>query len=388
MAVGTRYPPEWRTFRDPQTGRAVTQLTDSAAEDYHLYFYNPAVTPDGAHLIFFSERTGLSNLFRLDLRTGEVVQLTDAQPARAEYWPFTEAVRGAGACLAAIGSGGRELFYFEGVTLWAVEIESLRARQLLAVAEDRRPSMLHADARGQTLVFATWDEALFMERSRRAYAGERFPDERFFQETTSTIVRVEAATGRAEEVWRVENFWINHVLVNPHDRDLIEFCHEYSPQPDRMWLLNAATGACAPVPGQGREEWYQHEFWSADGRRIFFHGGRAGDEAHGFCGWCSPDGAEYQRYEHRTPGRAYAHYNLHPDGHTMVADGEAQPGCISKVRLEDGRQHFEVLCRHDSYRFGDDQRCHPHPSFTPDGRRLVFTSNRTGTSNVYMTDWE
>ncbi|MGQ0604037.1 MAG: oligogalacturonate lyase family protein, partial [Anaerolineales bacterium] len=209
----------------------------------------------------------------------------------------------------------------------------------------------------------------------------------FFQETTSTIIRIDTATGRAEEILRQERFWINHVLINPHDRDLILFCHEYSGTPDRMWLLNATTGAFAPLPGQGEDEWYQHEFWSVDGRRVCFHGGPLDDETQGFCGWCSPDGAQYHKFQHVTPGRAYAHYNLHPDGMTMVTDGEAQPGCISKVHLKDGRQEFEVLCRHDSYRFGDDQRCHPHPSFIPDGSQVVFTSNQSGTSNLYLTDW-
>lgn len=388
MTIGAVFPPEWRTYRDPQTGRAVTQLTDSPAEDYHLYFYNPSVTPDGRYLIFFSERTGLSNLFRLALESGEIVQLTEAAPARAEYWPFTTAVRGAGACLAALGSGGREVFYFVGRELWAAGVETLEPRLVLTVPEGRRPSMLHADAAGATLVFATWDEALFAERARRAYAGETFPDESFFQETASTILRVEAATGQVEEILRRERFWINHVLVHPFDRDQILFCHEYSPQPDRMWRLDAASGACAPIPGQLPGEWIEHEFWSADGRRVCFHGGRSDDGAHGFCGWCSPDGAAYRKFEHVTPGRAYGHYNLHPAGETMVTDGEARPGCISKVHLENGRQVYDVLCRHDSYRLGDDQRCHPHPSFTPDGRRVVFTSNRTGTSNVYLTEWD
>ncbi len=388
MTVGTRYPSERRSYRDSQTGRQVTQLTDSLAEDYHLYFYNPSVTPDGRYLIFFSERTGLSNLFRLQLESGEIVQMTDTRPTRAEYWPFTEAVRGAGACLAAIGSCGREIFYFEGPELWAVEIESLRARQLLTLPVDRRPSILHANADGTTLVFATWDEALFLAGSRRAYAGESFAvDDPFYHATTSTIIRVDAATGRAEEILRQEKFWINHVLINPYDPDLILFCHEYSRLPDRMWLLNAGTGHFVPLLGQGEDEWYQHEFWSADGQRVCFHGGSETDESSGFCGWCSPDGTQYHKFHHNTPGRAYAHYNLHPDGTTMVTDGEAQPGCISKVQLMDGRQVFDVLCRHDSYRFGDDQRCHPHPSFTPDGRQVVFTSNQSGTSNVYITDW-
>jgi oligogalacturonide lyase len=383
--VGTRYPPEWRTYTDPETGRMVTQLTDSGAEDYHLYFYNPTVTADGRYLAFYSERTGISNLFRLDLATGEIVQLTDAPPERAEYWPFTAAVRGVGSCLAALGGG--EAFYFAGNDLYGVEIESLRRRHLLSVPSDRRPSMLNANVAGDTLVFATWDEALFAERSQRGYALELLPNELFFQETTSTIMRVAAATGQAEEVLRREKFWINHVLVHPHNRDLIEFCHEYSPQPDRMWRLDARTGEYGPIPGQGAGEWYEHEFWNAAGDRIYFHGGSQADDAHGFCGWCAPDGSRYEHFHHRTPGRVYSHYNLHPNG-DMVTDGEARPGCILRVRLRDGAQAFEVLCRHDSYRFGDDQRCHPHPSFTPNGRQVIFTSNRAGSSNVYRVDWD
>ena len=227
-----------------------------------------------------------------------------------------------------------------------------------------------------------------MERSQRAYAGEQFPDDHFFQETTSTIVRVEALTGQAEEVLCQEKFWINHVHLNPQDRNLILFCHEYSELPDRMWLLNIQNVQCEPVPGQGTDEWYQHEFWSRDGARICFHGGLSSDNTLGFCGWCAPDGTNYTKAYHDTSGRAYAHYNLHTDGETMVTDGEARPGCISKVHLQDCCQVFEVLCRHDSYTYGDDQRCHPHPSFTPDGRQVIFSSNRTGSSNVYITDWD
>ena len=388
MTVGQTYAPEWREYQDPLTGRRVRQLTDSPAEDYHLYFYNPTVTPNGRYLIFLSERTGASDLFRMDLTSGEIVQLTDAWPVRAEYWPFTEAIKGVGSCLPAIGNQGQEVFYFEGADLFAVEIESLKQRQLLSLPADRRPSMLQANARGDTLVFATWDEELFMERSQRAYAGESFPDERFFQETTSTIMRLQAESGQAEEVLRKENFWINHVHLNPLQRDLILFCHEYSELPDRMWLLDTDSQRCEPIPGQGPDEWYQHEFWNRAGTRVCFHGGLLRDNTRGFCGWCSPDGTGYYKAYHTTSGRAYAHYNLHPDEQTMITDGEARPGCISKVNLRDGCQEFEILCRHDSYTFGDDQRCHPHPSFTPDGRQVIFTSNRTGSSNVYLTDWE
>jgi oligogalacturonide lyase len=387
MTAGQIYPPEWHDYADPLTGRRVRQLTNSSSEDYHLYFYNLSVTPDGKYLIFLSERTGLSNLFRLDFATGEITQLTDARPVRAEYWPFTEAIQGVGSCLPAIGNRGKEAFYFEGTELFAVDIENAKQRHLLSLPSERRPSMLQANASGDTLVFATWDESLFMKRSQRAYGGEKFPDEQFFQETTSTILRVDALTGKSEQVLCKEKFWINHVHLNPHDRDLILFCHEYSSLPDRMWLLDLATHKCDPIPGQGADEWYEHEFWSADGKQICFHGGSRRDSTSGFCGWCSREGTAYVKAYHSTSGRAYAHYNLHPNGQTMVTDGEARPGCISKVQLREGKQLFEILCRHDSYTFGDDQRCHPHPSFMPGGGQVIFTSNRTGTSNVYLTDW-
>jgi Tol biopolymer transport system component len=29
-----------------------------------------------------------------------------------------------------------------------------------------------------------------------------------------------------------------------------------------------------------------------------------------------------------------------------------------------------------------------NPSVTPDGSQVIFTSNRTGASNVYLTDWD
>jgi oligogalacturonide lyase len=386
MSVGQVYPPEWKAYTDAMTGRHVTQLTDSPAEDYQLYFYNPSVTRDNRFLIFISERTGISNLFRLDFNTGEIVQLTDVAPARADYFPFTyKPIVGVGACLPALGA--REIFYLGGNELFGTDVETFETRHLLHVPDERRPSILHADAAGTTLVLATWDEELFAQNAPRLYAGEIAWDDPFHQATSSTIIRLDTATGRCDEIFRREQFWVNHVLIHPTKRDLILFCHEYSDAPDRMWLLNVATSESAPIAGQSADEWYQHEFWSGDGTRICFHGGAVNDDEIGFCGWYELATGRYEKFFHRTRGRAYAHYNLHHDGKTMVTDGEAHPGCISRVVLQNGAQSFEPLCRHDSYKFGDDQRCHPHPSFTPDGTRVIFTSNSTGTSNVYMTDW-
>ncbi len=387
MPVGDRFAPEWQWQVDAQTGRPVQQLT-SVGSNYHLYFYNPSVTPDGRSLIFYSDRTGLNNLFRLDLASGAIVQLTDAAPARADYWPFTPPILGAGACLAAVGDAGQSVYYFEGHALYGVHLETFQRRLVLTLPPDRRPSILHADAAGRTLVFATWDETLFDGYARRAFAGERFANQDFLQAGASTIVLVSTETGAAEEVLRRDGFWINHVLLHPTQPHLILFCHEFTNDPDRMWLLNTLTGECAVVPGQAPDEWYQHEFWSTDGGRICFHGGWNDEPDRAFCGWYSLADGRMERFVHRTPGRGYAHYNLHPGGQDMVSDGEANPGCLSRIHLCEGRQVFEVLCRHDSYEPEEDQRAHPHPSFSPDGRQVIFTANHGGQSNVYRVSWD
>ena len=107
-------------------------------------------------------------------------------------------------------------------------------------------------------------------------------------------------------------------------------------------LLDTRTGQCGVVPGQSPDEWYEHEFWSADGTRVCFHGGWHNQPERAFCGWYEPDSGRRQTFVHVTPGRGYAHYNLHPGGRAMVTDGEAHPGCISKVHLRAGQQVFEV----------------------------------------------
>lgn len=143
------------------------QLT-ATGNNCHLYYYNPSVTPDGRFLVFYSERTGRNNLFRLDLDSGEIVELTDAADVRTEGWPFTPPMRGLGACLACLGDGGRQVYYFEGNDLYAVDLERLERTHRLTLPPDRRPLVLNADAAGTTLAFATWDEALFYQRSQRA----------------------------------------------------------------------------------------------------------------------------------------------------------------------------------------------------------------------------
>ena len=57
----------------------------------------------------------------------------------------------------------------------------------------------------------------------------------------------------------------------------------------------------------------------------------------------------------------------------LVADGEA-PGWATMVEEESTETAYGP------------QWSHPHPSFSPDGQRVAFTSDMTGRPQVYVVD--
>ncbi|MCX8089094.1 MAG: hypothetical protein N3C58_07440, partial [Meiothermus ruber] len=75
-----------RQFRDPRTGRLITQLTDRG-NNVHLYFTENAFDLTRPEIIFRSDRAAKQeraphenphyNLFRLNYLTGAITQLTD-----------------------------------------------------------------------------------------------------------------------------------------------------------------------------------------------------------------------------------------------------------------------------------------------------------------------
>ncbi|NDK14149.1 MAG: oligogalacturonide lyase, partial [Armatimonadetes bacterium] len=85
MTVGTVTPPEWRELTDPVSGVRLRQLTSYKTNSHHLYFTNPGWYAGGRKLLFGSERYNRSNLYGIDLESGEITQVTDLEsPAKRE----------------------------------------------------------------------------------------------------------------------------------------------------------------------------------------------------------------------------------------------------------------------------------------------------------------
>jgi oligogalacturonide lyase len=68
---------------------------------------------------------------------------------------------------------------------------------------------------------------------------------------------------------------------------------------------------------------------------------------------------------------------------------ETMANNIPNLYLIDPRaKSEEILCRHGSSfkPYGNAQDCHPHPSFTPDSKAVVFCSDREGRPAVYIVE--
>ena len=81
---GQSYPDERRKYTDSKGGKTVWQLTNNppGRKASYSYYNVPKVTPDERWAIYSSDRyspsPGQYNLFKMDLRTGESVQLTES----------------------------------------------------------------------------------------------------------------------------------------------------------------------------------------------------------------------------------------------------------------------------------------------------------------------
>ena len=77
--IGKIYPSEKRTFIDSVSGHRVTQLTDQGI-NVHMYFTDNSFDLSGREIYFVSDRgheRGHFNIFRMNLDSGEMIQLTD-----------------------------------------------------------------------------------------------------------------------------------------------------------------------------------------------------------------------------------------------------------------------------------------------------------------------
>jgi oligogalacturonide lyase len=209
------------------------------------------------------------------------------------------------------------------------------------------------------------------------FAGNRRLQEICDAKPLSQILRIPVSGGTAEVIWEERNF-IAHVNASPTDPDLLTFCHEghWNMVDHRLWLARISTGEVRKLHPCGEQEMIGHEYWYADGKRIGYHGHKAGEKILGTVDLDHGTDVSYG-FPFNT-GHIFSQ-----DEQLIVGDGDRDGRYIRIWRFLEGKyEEPRALCMHGSS--CKRQRTHVHPRLTPDGKAVLFTSDETGYEQLYL----
>lgn len=368
---------EKATFPDRLTGRRVTQWTASPAKDQHLYFTSPSVTEDDRWLTFISERDGHPNLYAIERPEGAIHRVSSNKGGllHAYVYPYggSTGLSKASPCLDAARN---RIFWIQDDALWKAELSvDTEAVRLAALPPRTWSAFTHVSPDGRTVCVPVADELAFDPTQPDQGAQMRDTVHRFREYgLKSYILLVDTASGRTEMVAEVP-FWVTHVQFDPAGSGRLLFNMEGgSIVRPRIWCLEG-NGSFRPLydPDSEEVEWDSHENWDPRGGAIIYHGRISGQPYVAARSW---EGRLLYRH-FLPPACDFLHATLTIDGSRIIID--RKDGIVGTADPATGK--VEVLCRHDSSSL--EQDCHVHPITTPNGKNVIFTSDRSGSVNVY-----
>jgi len=368
---------ERRTFRDRETGREVWQVTEGRFECLVPYMDKPAWSADERYLVFACNRSGAWQPYRLDIDTGEAVQLVETGSGAQEF---------------SVDAGSGTVYVPDGRRLVAVNLQSLESRVVVdfaAARSDPTPEALPVISgdgsralgramteTGQTILFvAATDGANDIERV--AVKGfPCLPGHEQFCPGDNNIVSLNAMSPKGDYPNKIKYDWT-------------------SPNPDartKTWRVDLDTGEATRLILLPPMQSATHCVWNRAGTRLHFH--RKTRPTWVPTALCSVDrcGGDF-RVHYETSEYLLGHSCPSPDGKWIVTDSqEPDKNILMLVSLTRDEQH--LLCwPNNSVGSGrPDRRLpnlprgggHTHPGFSPSGRYVHFQSDVSGRSHVYI----
>ncbi|MFD0716499.1 TolB family protein [Paenibacillus sp. GCM10027626] len=341
---------------DRTTGNTILAIGNEGRDTAHHYTTAMSWLTDSRHLIVLTDldrETKAGKIVRHDTLTGQSQILMDNG-----VWP-----RG-------VVGGDDQLYLFEGQELYSLHAWSGERRTICRLDDNcilHGPLSITNDSQTLGVYWLEGDQEW-------------------------VIATVDARSGQVAEAARpgfVEPFPVaNHAMINPVDSSCIFYSHEGATEhiADRLWVASTATGSKYNVFAQKRDEngkhveYVGHEMWASDGSGLYF--------------------VKYAHSPHKPAGVYYAdrngksqtfingdylywHVSVSPDGRYAAAD--TQEAGKSKIVLIDlATRQSKLLCELPCRGIHPG---HPHPSFSPDSQKLVFTyADEQDTLWVGVTD--
>jgi oligogalacturonide lyase len=384
--MGQTWPSEIREFKDAKTGRTIQQLT-TTGNNVHLYFTENSFDAHKNEIIFRSDRASgqdrlpyedaCYNLFRMNLDTGEITQLTDetrsisgttkTPDSRTVVYTMETKIRKLD-----IATGKIMTVYTEtgGYTLGSPSIA--RNRRYIAFCRNEDVDV----ARGPN------------------YAG--FKDRFYLVKDGRITLAYLDGSGWFDVI--KDTHQVGHFQFCPDDSTIGMYCHEgpWNLVTQRIWLLDFVAREAKPCFRQDEQDSVGHEFWTQDGYIFFDNRGPGHDGTITsdrtqavatdvpvnqnvmipFVGLADRKGNVVKRMD--MPFYCN-HYHANPDNTLLVGDDVDD---LVLIDISGKEAKLQTLCNHKTSWHTSISHC--HPTWSWDGSRILYASDYGGKINLYL----
>lgn len=381
MAKGDVIQLHFDSFIDEDTHVKVTRLTPTDIICHRNYFYQKCFTKDGNQLLFAGDFDGYRNYYLLNLTTQKARQLTEGSGDNT-FGGF-------------LSTDEHSFFYVKNeLNLIKVDLDSLNETTIYTVDEAWK-------GYGTWVANSDCSKLVGIEIFRQCWQPltdwKKF-NEFYFTKPLCRLINVDIKTGELNVIHQ-DNAWLGHPIYRPFDDSTIGFCHEgpHDQVDARMWLIHEDGSNIRKVKHQQPGESCTHEFWIPDGSAMAYVSYFKGKSERKICK-TNPDTLENETIMAMPP---CSHLMSNYDGSLMVGDG-----CGTPVDVTDNANYsiqndpflyvfntqtkqYAKLAKHNSsweVLAGDRQITHPHPSFTPNDRGVLFTSDFEGNPALYIAE--
>ena len=381
--VGKIYPSEKRTYIDPISGHRVTQLT-SQGINCHMYFTDNSFDLGGHEIYFVSDRgneSGHFNIFRMNLDSGEMIQLTD-EPYGVVFNAFTKT------------PDSELLVYKSGNSVHLLNTRTME-NKIIYTDNEMVFAQMHISPDKKTLGMTRNENV-----GQTGDAGANYDGfyEKFVWVKDGRVTLMDINGGNVRDVF-CDTHLLGHFQFAPDDSRICMFCHEgpWNYVNQRIWILNTETGKAIPCFRQGPEDCVGHEFWTRDGN-IVFDNRRAGHD-----GTISSDKtqvvvkavdngqipyfgfADKTGHVFRTVDMPFYCNHYHANNDNTVFVGDAVEDLLLIRPEEKGDRQLTVLARHNTtwkYHWA-----HCHPTFSWEGDQILYAAATDDThGNLFLID--
>jgi oligogalacturonide lyase len=386
--IGQKWNSEIRKFKDEKTGRTIRQLT-ATHNNVHLYFTENSFDVQKNEIIFRSDRASgkdqaphenpLYNLFRMNLDSGEIVQLTD------ETQPIGNATK---------TPDSRTVVYVTGNQIKKLDTAS---GEISTVYQETGNYRLGAPSisRNRRYIAFCRNEKVSVTRGPN-YAG--FKDHYYLVKDGRITLAYLDGSGWFDVL--KDTHQVGHFQFCPDDSTLATYCHEgpWHLVTQRIWFLDFVSREARPCFRQQEHDSIGHEFWTQDGY-VFFD-----DRGPGHDGTITSDRTQavathvavkestmvpfvglvdrHGNLVKRIDMPYYCnHYHGNPDNTVLVGD-DVDDLVLIDISGEEAK--LEVLCHHKTS--WHTQTTHCHPTWSWDGSRILYASDHGGRVNLYIVE--